>query len=234
MSDWAMKRFWEAVSFEATDDGYLIKLDNRPVKTPAKTLLIVPNEVIAAHIASEWEAQVETVDPLTMPWTRTANAAIDKVAVQRAGVIEHLSGYAGTDLLCYRAAGPDRLVQLQQQTWDPILEWLAVHLNVSLRSTVGVMPVDQAPSDIARLAKAMDPMTDFQLTGFHDLVGLSGSFVIGLAAAKNAFTIEELWAASCLDETWQIKQWGEDVEARANIALKKQAFLHATEVYRAG
>lgn len=233
MNDWAMKRFWDAVSYEATESGYQIKLDQRPVRTPAKKPLVVPSEVIAARVAGEWDAQIEQVDPGSMPWTRTANAAIDKVALQRRDVMDHLAGYAGTDLLCYRAESPDSLAHRQEEVWGPILVWLADRFDVRLRKTAGIMPVDQNPADIARLAKTMEPMTDFQLTGFHDLVGLSGSFAIGLAVVEDAFQTETLWAAASLDETWQIEHWGDDDEASANAALKKSAFLHATEVYRA-
>ena len=226
-----MKRFWDAVSFEVTEGGFQIKLDHRSVRTPAKQLLVVPTDKIATRIASEWEAQVEKVDPASMPWTRTANAAIDKVAVQRADVKDHLIGYAGTDLLCYRAEGPDSLVLRQNEVWDPILSWLDAHFSVSLKTTTGIMPVEQDPADIKRLAKVMDKMSDFQLTGFHDLVGLSGSFVVGLSVVEKAFSTENLWSAACLDEDWQTEQWGEDEEALAQSKLKKAAFLHATEVY---
>ena len=226
-----MKRFWDAVSFEATEGGFQIKLDHRSVRTPAKQHLIVPTEKIATRIAAEWDAQVDAVDPASMPWTRTANAAIDKVATQRADVMDHLSGYAGTDLLCYRAEGPDSLVSRQQEKWDPVLSWLEGHFGVSLKTTAGVMPVEQDPADIRRLAGAMDKMSDFQLTGFHDLVGLSGSYAIGLAVVEKAFSTETLWSAAYLDEAWQIEQWGEDEEAEAHTLSKKEAFLHATEVY---
>ena len=229
-----MKRFWDGVSYEEAEDGFQIKLDHRTVRTPAKQLLVVPTEKIASHVAAEWDAQVEQVDPAAMPWTRTANAAIDKVAIQRTDVIEHLSGYAGTDLLCYRAEGPDSLVLRQQEVWDPILAWLDDHFDVSMKTTTGVMPVAQDPADLKRLAMAMDRMSDFQLTGFHDLVGLSGSFAIALAVVEKAFLPANLWAAACLDETWQAEQWGEDEEALAHSKLKKEAFLHATEVYCAG
>lgn len=228
-----MKRFWNAVSFEAVESGFQIKLDNRTVRTPAKKPMVVPSETIARKVAAEWEAQVEKVDPSSMPWTRTSNAAVDKVSLQRADVMAHIGGYAGTDLLCYRAEGPESLVHRQTDVWDPILLWVEEHYGVALQITSGVMPIDQDHSDIARLASEMDPMTNFQLTGFHDLVGLSGSFCIGLAVAEKAFPTEALWSASSLDETWQIEQWGVDEEARIHTEMKKKAFLHAAEVYHA-
>ena len=107
MSEWAPKRFWTDVTLQAEADGYLILLDARPVRTPAKRPLSVPTETMAQRIAAEWDAQVEKVDPKTMPWTRSANSAIDNVSQQREAVIGFLADYADTDLLLYRADGPD-------------------------------------------------------------------------------------------------------------------------------
>ena len=233
MSEWSMKRFWTEVSVEEEAGGFAVKLDGRLVRTPAKRALIVPGQTMAENIAAEWDAQSEGVRPETMPWTRSANAALDKVATQRAEVETHLAGYAATDLLCYRAEGPEGLVALQAETWDPVLDWMESRFGVRLATTAGVMPVEQASADLAVLAKTMEPMTDFQLTGFHDLVTLSGSFGLALAAADREWSAEHLWSASRLDEEWQIRQWGEDEEASSVAALKKQAFLHATEVYLA-
>lgn len=231
MSEWVLKRFWEKVSIEPTDDGFCILLDGRHVRTPAKSVLIVPSEAMGQAIAAEWEAQVETVDPNSMPWTRSANAALDKVAAQRAEVIEHLASYAGTDLLCYRASDPESLVRRQAEMWDPLLEWVTSRYEVSLQTTSGVMPVLQAEEALGRLRDEMLDMSDFQLTGFHDLVTLSGSYVLALAVSEKVGEAADLWPASRLDEVWQAEQWGKDEEAEELAEIKRQAFIHASNVY---
>jgi chaperone required for assembly of F1-ATPase len=233
MSAWAPKRFWNNATVEPEAEGFAVRLDGRPVRTPSKRLLIVPTLAIAERIADEWRAQGERVDPRTMPWTRSANSALDKVSVQRVAVMDHLSTYAGTDLLCYRAEVPEGLVARQAQTWDPILEWAAERYGARLRTTIGVMPILQDQAALDRLGETMLPMSDFQLTGFHDMVALSGSFTIGLAASQAAFPPLDLWSASRVDEDWQIEQWGEDDQATKDAAAKCSAFLHATELFHA-
>lgn len=232
MSEWDPKRFWSTVTVEAGPEGFSIRLDGRPVRTPAKRTLALPTQAIARHVAAEWEAQEERVDPATMSWTRSANAAIDKVATQRREVMDHLAGYANTDLLSYRAAEPAELVLRQQKSWDPLLDWLECRHDVRFEVTRGVMPVQQDAACVSRLVRSMEPMSSFQLTGFHDLVTLSGSFVIALAAAERAFPVQDLWSASRLDESWQVEQWGEDVEAAEEAVRKMQAFRHAAELFR--
>ncbi len=233
MSGWANKRFWQATEVSAEDGGFTVLLDGRGVKTPGKSPLVVPTERMAEAIAAEFDAQDEVVDPTTMPWTRSANSAIEKVATQRAEVEGHLIGYAGTDLLSYRADGPGGLVARQTEGWDPILDWAAERFDARLKVTSGVMPTEQDPEVLERLKGAMPPMSDFALTGYHDMVTLTGSYVLGLAMAEGRLQPDDAWALSRIDELWQIEQWGEDEEAEEHTEIKRQALLHATEFFRA-
>ena len=232
MSGWTAKRFWTETRVEEVDGGFTVRLDGRAVKTPAKTLLVVPTRAMADQIAAEWDAQQGRVDPRTMPWTRSANAALDKVGTQFAEVATLLAAYGDTDLLCYRAEGPAELVLRQTEGWDPLLAWCATALNAPLSATTGVMPVGQPAESLARLAARIAQMTAFQLTGFHDLVAISGSLVLALAVADRRLSAEEAWHLSRLDEQWQAELWGHDEEAGALEAARHDGFLHAERFYR--
>ena len=232
MSGWTAKRFWTETCVEEVDGGFTIRLDGRPVKTPAKTLLIVPTRAMADQIAAEWDAQQGKIDPRTMPWTRSANAALDKVATQFAEVAAMLAAYGDTDLLCYRADGPAELALRQTEGWDPLLAWSAAALNAPLNATTGVMHLGQPAESLARLTARIGQMTAFQLTGFHDLVAISGSLVLALAVADQRLPAEEAWRLSRLDEHWQAEVWGRDEEAEMLEAARHEGFLHAERFYR--
>ena len=232
MSGWSAKRIWTDTRVEEVDGGFTVQLDGRAVKTPAKTPLIVPTLALAERIAAEWQAQQDKVDPRTMPWTRSANAAIDKVATQFAEVAGLLAAYGDTDLLCYRAGGPAKLVLRQAEGWDPLLDWSATALNAPLKATFGVMHVDQSAKSRERLTARITQMTAFQLTGFHDLVAISGSLVLALAVADRRLSAPEAWHLSRLDEQWQAELWGHDEEAGALEAARHEGFLHAERFYR--
>ena len=131
------------------------------------------------------------------------------------------------------ASHPDELVERQENTWKPILDWVEEMFDARLRLTAGVMPIPQERAAIDRLQAPMHAMSDFHLTGFHDMVALSGSYAIALAAAAGQFPVESLWSASRVDENWQIEQWGEDSEAKREAENKKVGFLHATELFSA-
>ena len=217
---------------DLVDGGYAVRLDGRPVKTPAKTPLVVPTEAMAQAIAVEWDAQHGKVRPETMPVTRAANAALDKVTPQFDEVVGLLAAYGGTDLLCYRAAGPMELVARQAAEWDPLLDWSAHVLDAPLRATVGVIPVDQPAPSLARLTARVAGLTVFELTGFHDLVALSGSLVLALAVTDGRLTAAQAWQLSRLDEHWQAELWGRDDDAEAAEAVRLTGFLQAERFYR--
>ena len=232
MSGWTAKRFWKEALVDRVDGGYAVRLDGRPVKTPAKTPLVLPTEQMAQAVAAEWDAQTGKVRPETMPFTRAANAALDKVTPQFDEVVGLLAAYGETDLLCYRAIGPVELVARQAQAWDPLLDWVATAQGAPLLATAGVIHIAQPEPSLARLTARVAGLTPFQLTGFHDLVAISGSLVLALAVTDERLDAAEAWRLSRLDEHWQAELWGRDDEADASEAVRYAGFLQAERFYR--
>lgn len=227
MAEWAPKRFWKAAGFAPMAGGYAVTLDGRGVKTPAKAALVVPTEAMAAAIAAEWDAQEQVIAPETMPTTRAANSAIDKLKDQREVVIDMLAEYGGSDLLCYRAEGPQALIARQAEQWDPLLDWAETTLAAPLVQTAGIIHAVQNPASLAALRAEIAALDNFRLTAFHDLVAISGSLVLALAVVHGRLSADAAWTVSRLDEHWQAEQWGADEEALA-IELRKRAdFLQA-------
>ncbi|MGR3661262.1 MAG: ATP12 family chaperone protein [Paracoccaceae bacterium] len=222
------KRFWKDVTVQPQPDGFSICLDQRTLSTPAKAKLLVPTRALADQIAAEWDVQVEKIDPGTMPFTRMANAAIDKVRKQKAEVSELLLDYGDSDLLCYRAEFPAGLVARQNEAWNPLLDWAEVAYGVRLETRVGVMHQPQNPEHLTVLSHIVNEFSDFELAAFHDLVSLSGSLIIGLAAMVKSQPAESLWIASRVDELWQHERWGDDEEAEIASQIKKMSFLNAS------
>ena len=231
MSNWKPKRFWQAATVEACEGGYAVRLDGRPVKTPAKVPLVLPTEALAAIIAAEWQAQEKEVRPETMPATRTANSAIDKVSRHFAEVAEMVAEYGGSDLLCYRAEGPAALTERQAEAWDPLLHWAAERFGAPLRATAGVMHIAQPQPSLAALSAAVHSQSAFELAALHDLVAITGSLVLGLAIAERRLSPEEGFALSRIDEHWQIEQWGADEQAAEIEALKHLALQDAARFH---
>jgi chaperone required for assembly of F1-ATPase len=221
------KRFWTNVDVVAVEGGFEVSLDARRVITPAKSDLVLPTAKLAHCIAAEWQAQVEVVNPNTMPATRMANSAIDKIAQNHFAVAEMLAEYGGTDLLCYRAEAPLELVAWQEKEWDPILAWARQVFSVELATTAGVMHVAQQPEDLRKFGEKVHEFGNFELAAFHDLVTISGSLVTAFTVTENWMTAQQAWESATVDERWQQQLWGIDDEAQKNNALKQRAFEFA-------
>ena len=220
-----MKRFWKAVTLELGDGGCAVQLDGRPVKTPARAALIMPNEKLAEAVAEEWRGVGETIDPRTMPLTGLANAAIDRVAADRVAFAAGLSRYAGVDLLCYRADGPKGLVARHAEAWDPLLAWARRRYDVDFVVTDGVMHVAQPSATVEQLGHAVAALDSFQLVGLSPLVTIGGSLIAALAAFEHVVAPEAAWEAVSLDERWQAEHWGTDAEAEAALDLRRRDFF---------
>jgi len=211
----AARRFYKEVTSDRQDDGISVRLDGKAVKTPAKRTLLLPSEALGEAVAEEWRAQDENIRPETMPLTRLACTAIDRVSPSRTGVVNQVSAYGATDLLCYRAEGPPDLVEIQSDQWQPLLDWAADELSTPLVVGSGVVHISQSEDAIAALRRRVDRFTDFELTAVADLTQIMGSLVLALAVVCGRLSWQQAFECSRLDEHWQNQQWGEDAEAAA-------------------
>jgi chaperone required for assembly of F1-ATPase len=207
------------------------------MRTPARRELVVPTEALAAAIAAEWDAQQDEVRPATMPLTRLAATTLDRTSVQRDQVVAETVKYAGTDLVCYRAEHPPELVARQQAVWGPLLDWAMLRYDAPLSVTSGVIPKRQSPEALNAFAAVVGVQDDFRLTALYTLTAACGSLVIALAVFEGRLDAEAAFAASQLDETVQMEQWGEDAEAaarRRNLAEDIAAATRFAALLKAG
>ncbi len=216
-----LKRVYKKVAVEAVDGGYRVTLDGKPLHTPARAPLVLPRRKLIEAIAAEWDAQIAEIQPATMPVMQLVSTAIDRVVRQRDSIAADTAGYAATDLVCYRAELPAELVARQHKTWQPLVDWVRREFDAPLTVTEGVMPRPQPAEALQALRRAIDGLDDLELTALQALTGVCGSLVIALALRGGFIDADQAWAASQLDETFQIEKWGEDAEA----AKRRQALL---------
>ncbi len=221
-----MKRFWREV--QLTGNGpWGVALDGKPVRTPARALLALPGAGLAAAVAAEWDAVADRIDPAAMPLTGLANAATDLIAADPAGHAGRLAAYAASDLLCYRAEGPEALVARQAAAFEPVLGWAEAELGISMVVTAGLMPVAQAQASLDAVHARLLAHGPFALAALAQLVPISGSALLALALAAGALDVDAAWTAATLDEAWSAENWGEDADAAAALAAREAAFRAA-------
>ena len=207
-----MKRFYKKAEPVQRTAGHGITLDGKPIKTPGKRDLIVPNAALASAIAEEWNIQQAEVRTATMPLTRLATTTVDRVATQRDPIIRQTAAYAATDLVCYRATRPPALAARQQAVWQPLIDWAVLRYDAPLVVTSGVIPKSQSAASLRAFAAAVAEQEDFALTALHLATAACGSLIIALALLEEQLDAQQAFAASQLDESFQIEGWGEDPE----------------------
>ncbi len=221
-----MRRFYREVAVAPDADGFAVSLDGKPVRTPAKAPLTVPSRALAEAIATEWREQGPEVKLGELMLTRLASTAIDLVTARAAEVAAEVARYAGTDLVCYRAAHPPELAQRQQQAWQPLIDWATLRYDAPLEVTVGVVPIAQSTASLRAFAAAAASYPPLELAALHLATTTCGSLVVALALIEGRLDVEGAFAAAQLDESFEIEQWGEDPEqTRRRAALKEDMAL---------
>jgi chaperone required for assembly of F1-ATPase len=216
------KRFYKIAEVMEHEGLFVLALDGRHARTPARAPLGLPSAALGEAVAEEWRLQGETIDPSTMPLTRLANVAIDGVARERDAVAAEIVKYAASDLVCYRAEGPDRLVVRQTQHWDPVLAFARDDLGARFMLAEGVVFVEQRPEALEAVTRAVPRDDPFVLAALSTITTLTGSALIALGVLRERFRAEEAWAAAQVDEDWNVELWGQDAEAAARRAVRWQ------------
>jgi chaperone required for assembly of F1-ATPase len=226
------KRFYANAAIAEGEGGFSITLDGKPIKTPAGRLLIVPARAIAEMIVTEWNAQGEIIDPVSMPATRFANSVVQGVVGKVGAVADDVAKYLGSDLLFYRAGHPEALVAREAEHWDPILFWAADSLGAHFMLCEGIMHVRQSDKAIAA-ARATLPSDPWAIAALHVITTLTGSALLALALFQGVIPKEKAWAAAHVEEDWNAEKWGVDEELAARRAARLVDFTAAVRILQA-
>ncbi|GAA0771963.1 ATPase [Roseibium denhamense] len=228
------KRFYKQAVAVAMDGGHAVHLDGRPVKTPARATLLLPNEVLGMAVAAEWEAQEKEVNPAAMPLTRIANSAQDAVSVRFDEVADDVTKFAGNDALCYRADEPESLVEAQRQTWDPVVEWAGDLLGGRFVLIEGIMHKPQPEALLSACRVRISNESPLRLAALHTVTSLTGSALLALALKEGRLDADTVWSAAHVEEDFNIERWGKDAEAQQIRTYKRKEFDAAAFILRNG
>ncbi len=222
------KRFYKEAGHAATEGGFSVTLDGKPIRTPSGRHVIAPTSAIADAIAAEWNAQGEIINPLTMPLTRFANS-VAEVNERVDAVADDIANYLGSDLLFYRAAHPEALVAREAAHWDPVLSWAANQLGAHFILSEGIVHAAQPPQAIKAARRAF-PADPWSVAALHVVTTLTGSALLALALLHGIRDPDQVWAAAHVDEDWNAEKWGVDEEVAARRAARLVDFQAAVRI----
>ena len=225
-------RFYRDVTVDRAGEAYRVLLDGKPIRTPAGAPFLLPNENLAQAVAEEWRAQGEKLSVESMPLTKLANTAIDRVAPNRAAWIEQILAFAKSDSICYRAASPQELVARQSAQWDRLLLWARERFGAQFRTATGIGFVEQPPEAVAALGRALAGRDDFALAAINAAATLTRSAIIALAFSEGRLDADEAFAAAELDEIYQAEKWGRDEQALIQSRSKATELTNIARFFR--
>jgi chaperone required for assembly of F1-ATPase len=226
------RRFYKTAGSAPVDGGWSILLDGKALRSPAKRPFVLPTEALAKAVAEEWQTQGEKVEPNSMPLMQFAATAIDRLADNRAALVDEIAGYGRSDLVCYRAGEPPSLVRRQEEMWQPLIAWAVERYDIALTVTTGIVAVEQPAHTLAIFRRVLDACDLFALTALAGATGIAGSLVIALALVEGRLSANEAADAALLDELFQAEKWGSDPEAERRRAAIR-ADLRAAKRFHA-
>jgi len=228
------KRFYREVRTAARAEGHTLLLDGRVAMTKLRRPLSGESAAIGAMLAEEWAAQGAHIVPASMPVTRILHAAIDHVCGAMGEVRADIVKYAGSDLVCYRAPEPERLVARQAALWDPVLRHVEAEYGGRFILAEGIRFVEQPAEAINGIRQAVGAITSpTALAALHVLTTLSGSALIALAVRDGLLDAEAGFDAGEVDADFETEIWGEDDEATERRRFRLADFAAATRILRA-
>jgi chaperone required for assembly of F1-ATPase len=225
------KRFYAKAGVVDAPDGFAVTLDDKPIRTPSGRTVVAPIKAIAEAVATEWDAQQELIEPLTMPMTRFAHSVVDAVVDRVDAVKEDIAKYFQSDLLFYRAGHPDGLVAREAAVWDPPLFWAAEALGAHFILAEGIVHVRQPETAVAA-ARAALPDDPWRVAALHVITTLTGSALLALALSRGVLDSDQVWAAAHVDEDWNMEKWGVDEEVAARRAARLIDFRAAASILK--
>lgn len=228
------KRFYAEVTIAETEEGFAIALDGRTARTPAKRRLALPTRAAAELVAADWAAQKHVIDPADMHVTRIANVGLDRIGEVREQVIAEIMRYAASDLVCYRAGGPDGLVARESAAWDPVLDHARTRHGARFVLSQGIGHAPQSAEALDAVERAFAAVASpIALAALHTLTTLAGSALITLALLDDAIAADDAFSASSVEEDWNGQLWGADDLAAERRARRRTEFLAAASMLKA-
>ena len=218
-----MKRFYKNVTVKTSESGYQICLDDRPVRSPAKAVVMVPSQALAEAVQAEWQAVGDEIQPEDMPLYSMAVTITDRVTPQRQELADELAGYIHDDVLRYRSVDDLDLASRQTKMWDPWLNWAEQECGLRLSTTAGLMPVFAEATTEHIVRNRLQPLADAQFGCLYRVATLSGSVVLGMAFQGRQLGAHDVFETAFLDELYQNSLWGTDEEAAdRQVAIRSE------------
>lgn len=152
-------------------------------------------------------------------------------AEKRRAVIADMLMYAENDTICYFADYPESLVRLQQEKWQPVLDWIN-GCGCSFQATRGLEVRPLTPQTAEYIKGRLALLDDESLAAFAKTAGGCRSVILAMAVLAGRLDAREAFDLAVLEETFQSKTWQKDEEARKAEENRRREVVKAAQILK--
>ena len=116
---------------------------------------------------------------------------LEKIIKDKDNFVNKIISHIHNDTICYFSKTPKSLLQLQIDSWKPLLKWIKKTYSVELNYSYSFEPLIQNKNNVQIIKEILVGCDIFKLSGIGTLCQLTGSLVISLALCDSRLTCEE-------------------------------------------
>ena len=223
------EKFWKKVrKKERGNNLFQIYLDHTCLKSDQGKKIILPRQ-LAEEVTREWNADVK-IDTIKNSFcTKFCFSVIDMTNRERDNVIARLVAYGNCDPICYIAAEPTKLHEMQKNLYNPLIDWAEKFLSIKLNIGPGLLFVEQSSLNSGNIKKSLEELDNFHLTAVHELTKSLGSLFTSLALYNNIVSPKLAWEVANVEDNFRIDVWGEVEE---ETLIKNENFDHFNKLVK--
>ncbi|KAK5582242.1 hypothetical protein RB653_003825 [Dictyostelium firmibasis] len=212
-SDGSSLRWYKTASIARTepenpDQGYYPLIDDRKMRTPSNHLIITPSKEIAYAVAAEWRAQEKYIKPSRLPITQTIITCLDVRPEGRFKIIGEFINHLATDPICNREQNDSKLKQLQNELYEPVLEFVNQYYGIPF-SISKHLSISKHPQELLdKIERHLHSMNNWELVCLQLISQSSKSYLVALALYYGKLRLDNLYQTIALEEEYQSETWG--------------------------
>ncbi|XP_018404933.1 PREDICTED: ATP synthase mitochondrial F1 complex assembly factor 2 [Cyphomyrmex costatus] len=203
------KRFYRRTNILSSGEKFEVTLDQMKLKTPQGRIFEVNSKPLALAVATEWDAQKETINRESMHLTSLCNTVLDNpYNCTKIDLVNHMINCLEMDTILFYSSEVDELYQLQIEKWEPIVYWFCKHYNVEIKKTQSIDAPTISMEIKATLTRHLLSHNFNSIYGLVYAVDRLKSIILTLATVATVINIPEAVSLSRLEEEYQISHWG--------------------------
>ncbi|KAM3718423.1 ATP synthase mitochondrial F1 complex assembly factor [Dirofilaria immitis] len=208
----AKKRFYEEARavFKPMEEVYNIYLDKHCLVTPKRNPVKITSEALALAVAEEWNMQKSELRTNLMRLTGLIFTAIDNpMSLKRSDVLSQVLQFLDKDTILYRLEENNKLLELEERNWNPIVEWVNWEYGLSVKPSYSLL--EEAVVDSSSRSRLTNQLLNYsflQLIGLQYATESLKSVLLTLATISSRLHVDEAVELALLEQKYQSDIWG--------------------------